>query len=152
MELFYRKLFILVSFVTLSASCSEEAPLYTIPWAPVNYKVDLNGLDFELSNPLAYKVVTEKRSESDRIGYAGLLIVADLSGSTVFAYDLSCPVEDSKNILVEPQNDGKARCHTCGTMFVTMYGLGNAESGPSKESLQRYTVKQTQPGLFHVVN
>lgn len=152
MELFYRRLFILISVIFLSASCGEEVPLYTIPWAPVNFTVDLNGLDFELREPLAYKTFTEKRRTNDRIGYAGLLFVADLSGNTIFAYDLTCPFEDNKSIKIEPLSDGKAKCNTCGSVFVTMHGLGNAESGPSKEALQRYTIEQIQPGLFYVVN
>lgn len=135
-------------------SCSEEAPLFTVPMAPVNFKVDIGGLDHQLNGALNFKTFTVKdaRTQLDRFGYGGLLLVRDHEASGLFAYDLCCPYEDQRNITVTPTNDGKAVCKICGSIFVTMYGLGSVESGPSTESLQKYKVLAQSNGVFIVRN
>ena len=51
-------------------------------------------------------------------------------------------------------DNGKAVCPKCGSVFVTMYGLGSVESGPSAEPLQRYTVRKDfgREGVFVITN
>lgn len=135
-------------------SCTQEAPLFTIPYAPVNFKVDIEGLDYQLNGALSYKIFlpNEARSPLERLGYGGLLLVRDHQASTLYAYDLCCPHEDQKDITVTPSADGKAVCETCGSVFITMYGLGSVESGPCKEPLQRYAVTPQSNGVFVVRN
>ena len=140
--------------LVLALSCIDETPLYTIPYAPVNFRVDLKGLDHELNGALSYKIFTEKeiRTPLDRIGYGGLLLVRDLEASTLYAYDLCCPHEDNKAIVVIPSSDGKTACPTCSSVFVTMFGLGSAESGPAREPLQRYHVIPRGNNIFEITN
>lgn len=138
----------------LGVSCADEAPRFTIPFAPVNFRIDMNGHDHMLKNPLAYKIFTEKdrRNEYDRVGFSGLLAVSDVSGSSIFVYDLCCPFEADKHITVTPTSDGKAVCKTCGSTYITMYGLGTSESGPSKKPLQQYNVRSQSTGIFVIRN
>lgn len=152
MEQFYKKVILLVLLLFIVCACGNEVPRNTIPYAQVNFRIDINGLDYELKEPLAYKIFTEGRIASDKIGYGGLLIVSDLTGNSLFAYDLCCPYEDNKDIKVKPQSDGTAKCQTCGSVFSTLYGLGTPESGPSEEPLQRYNVVHQQYGVFQVFN
>ena len=133
-------------------SCGEEAPLQTVPFAQVYLRIDLNGLDFDLAAPLAYKIFTTPRTAQDKLGFAGLMVVRNEKGDNLFAYDLACPYEDSKSALLKPTGDGKAVCPTCGSVFVTMYGLGSVESGPAKEPLQRYTVVPGSSGEYIIRN
>ena len=136
----------------LAVSCADEAPRFTIPFAPVYFQIDINGLDSDLTY-FAHKTFTRGRMFGEQIGFGGLLIFRDAQGE-IFAYDLCCPYEDDKNIRVEPTDNGKAVCPKCGTVFVTMYGLGSVESGVANQSLQRYNVSKSSrgEGAFVVTN
>lgn len=135
-------------------ACVDETEGFTIPYAPVNFEVHLESFDVELRNAMAYKVFTEaeRRRDTDRFGYAGLLVVTDITGNTLFAYDLCCPYEDNKNIRVIPGNDGKVKCTSCGSVFVTLYGQGNVVSGPAKQTLQRYQVIPLYQDTYRISN
>lgn len=135
-----------------AASCVDQAPRFTVPYARVYFEIDLNGRDSDLSF-LDYKVFTHGRTVTEQTGYGGLLVFRAVEDN-VFVYDLCCPYEDSKEVKVKPQKNGKAVCPKCGSVFVTMYGLGTPESGPSTEPLQRYTVnrKKHREGVFIVTN
>lgn len=148
--------FLIILLVVVS--CGEESSRQTVPFAPVNFRVDPSGYDVILKNPLSYKVFTEeeRRLPSDRFGFAGVLVISDANGK-LYAFDLCCPHEDSRQTIVSPEYEGsgyngKVKCGSCGSVFVTMFGLGNRESGPSSESLQRYNVLQLQDGSFRVTN
>ncbi|MDR0421798.1 MAG: hypothetical protein LBH72_02160 [Proteiniphilum sp.] len=111
-----------------------------------------------MKNPLSYKIFTEndRRLPADRFGYAGVLVVSDATG-VLHAFDLCCPREDSRQVAVVPDYEGggyngKVRCASCGSVFVTMFGFGSVESGPSTEPLQRYRVILLQDGSSRVVN
>ena len=141
------------TIVLLSAfSCTNEAPRFTVPYARVYFQIDVNGLDSDLSF-FDYKVFTQGRTLGEQTGYGGLLVFRTAEG-TIFAYDLCCPHEDNREIKVSPTDNGKAVCPKCGSVFVTMYGLGTPESGPAKEPLQRYTVRKNlnREGAFVITN
>lgn len=155
----------LVLLLFIFFSCDDQIPHNNIPNAPVNFTLMLNSRDNILKNWLAHKTFTEKdrRLDSDRFGYGGLLVVTDNTGSSIFAYDLSCPYEGKKNILVTPKDDGKAECEECGSVYTTIYGssipgrgmvgLGNAVYGPAakeKISLKPYNVMLLHQDEFRV--
>ncbi|SEA37319.1 Rieske [2Fe-2S] domain-containing protein [Porphyromonadaceae bacterium KH3R12] len=154
-----RMVFVLSVIILLAFSCGDETARQTVPYAPVNFRVDPSGYDAILNNPHSYKIFTEeeRRLPSDRFGYAGVLVVSDARGG-LHAFDLCCPHEDSKGITVTPDYEenegynGKVKCVLCGSVFVTMFGLGSVESGPSTEPLQRYNVLPLQDGSYRVVN
>ncbi|NLX66623.1 MAG: Rieske 2Fe-2S domain-containing protein [Bacteroidales bacterium] len=145
-------------FLLMALSCGEEESRQTVPYAPVNFRVDPNGVDYILRNNLSYKIFTENEAHTttDRFGYAGVLVVTDANGA-LYAFDLCCPHEENRNVTVSPEYEGngyggKVKCSACGSVYVTMFGLGNVESGPSAESLQRYNVIRLQDGSWRVVN
>lgn len=147
----------LVLFLSMSlGACKDETPRATIPFAPVSFQIDLNGLDHPLKNALSYKTFTEqdRRSGEDRFGYSGVLVVSDATGTSLYAYDLCCPHEKRRETKIVPNDDGTAECPVCGSMFVTLYGRGTVEKGPGTEPLQRYRVipLAVHPGMFQVVN
>lgn len=148
---------LLIVFLVV-VSCGEETPRQTVPFAPVNFRVDPNGYDPILNNPHSYKIFTEeeRRLPSDRFGYAGVLVVSDATGN-LHVFDLGCPHEDSRQVVVNPEYDGngyngKVKCTSCGSVFVTMFGLGSVESGPSTEPLQRYNIILLPDGSSRVSN
>lgn len=154
-----RVIYIFTAIFFLMTSCGDEVPRQTIPYAPVNFRVDLNSYDLTLSSPLSYKEFTDanRRIATDRYGYGGVLVVTNAQGQ-LHAFDRCCPHEDKKTHVVAvdyPGNvgyQGKVKCPTCGSVFVTMFGIGNVESGPSLEPLQRYNVIALQDGSFRIVN
>ena len=152
MSRLHKIVFLFLFFVMIVESCTDESQIFTIPYAPVSFRIDLNGLDYELKEALTFKTFTEKRLSEDKIGFSGILLVSDITASSIYAYDLCCPYEDNKSIKVDPLIGGKAKCNNCGSVFVTMYGLGTPESGPSNESLQMYNLTPLYPGVYHVSN
>ena len=145
---------ILLWFFVFVFSCVDESSHLTIPYAPVSFRIELTGPDYLLRTPLSFITFSEKekRLPSDRLGYAGLLVVSDATGSALYAYDLCCPHEDSKVIKVIPESNGSAVCPQCKSVFVTMYGQGSVVSGPAGESLQKYTVIPLQSGSYSITN
>ncbi len=155
-------LFLILFAVT---ACEDEEARPTVPFSPVSFRIDVNGRDYKLKTPLYYLLFTEKDRTlpTDRFGYGGLLVVSDAMASAIYAYDLSCPHEDSKVVQVVPANDGKAVCPSCGSVFVTMFGLtngdgsmigfGSVDSGPATEPLQRYwVIPLRDEGSYRITN
>jgi hypothetical protein len=150
--------------ITVSA-CVDDSSHLTVPYAPVRFRIDLNGPDYQLKTPLSFLTFSEKdmRLNTDRFGFAGLLIVSDATGNTIYAYDLCCPYEESREIKVIPGNEGEAVCPSCGSVFVTMFGLsdnngmrglGSVKSGPATDPLQSYIVRAVpyQSGSYNIMN
>ena len=148
-----KSIIVLFSIALLSVlSCADEAPRFTVPYSRVFFQIDINGLDSDLSF-FDYKLFPQGRTIGEQAGYGGLLVFRTAEGA-IFAYDLCCPHEDNRDIKVKPTDNGKAVCPKCGSTFVTMYGLGSVESGPSKEPLQSYTVRSNfqREGVFVIIN
>lgn len=144
-----------VFFITLLlsvVSCVDEASRFTVPYSRVFFRIDVNGLDSDLTF-FGHKAFVQGRTVGEQTGFGGLLVFRTAEGS-IFAYDLSCPHEDNREVKVQPADNGKAVCPRCGSVFVTMYGLGTVESGPSAEPLQRYTVRKDfgREGVFVITN
>ncbi|MDD3787979.1 MAG: hypothetical protein PHO94_04705 [Petrimonas sp.] len=123
-------------------ACNEEAFVTTIPYAPVSFKVDLDGLDGGLKGALNVKIFTtdDKRTDFDRFGYAGVFLVRNATDNDLYAFDLCCPYDAADKTRVEPNTSGGAVCPKCGSVYVTLYGRGDVKSGPSQKSLQVYRV------------
>ena len=144
-------LFPVLFFLT---TCGREEMRQTIPFAPVNFRINLNGQDHALRNPLTYKTFTQRRLETDRIGLGGLLIVSvfcHINENRLFAFDLACPCQGRPDVRVTPTGTGRAICKTCGSEFITMHGLGSVYSG-STRPLQVYNVLSQGGGVFVVRN
>ena len=143
--------FLLLFFV----SCGHEEMRQTIPFAHVNFRIDtsVGGRDHALRNPLTYKIFMEndRRTPTDRMGFGGLLIVSGFDNE-IFAFDLACPFERNPNIRVVPNSNGEAVCSSCGSVFITSFGLGTVRSGVARAPLQRYRVYRQESGVFLVRN
>lgn len=130
-------------------SCVKEEEIYTIPYASVYFKVDINGLDSDLTH-FSYKTFTEGRTIGESTGFGGLLVFRNSEGN-IFAFDLCCPHERAKDIRVVPSDVGEAICPTCHRKYVFWTGTGHCEQGGA--SLQKYAVYgSTYPGVFHIRN
>jgi hypothetical protein len=149
----------LLLFFTAFA-CKEE--IYsTIPTAPVSYRLSLSLQDYSLNAGTgAYLCITQKRFETDRLGYGGLLIVNGTGNELVnlHAYDLACPVEANRSILIVPENTSQtgapmaitAKCPHCGAVYNIIDEYGTPQSG-SKYFLRTYRVIKTGNNGEYVV-
>ncbi|MDR1610621.1 MAG: hypothetical protein LBS08_03820 [Candidatus Symbiothrix sp.] len=168
-----RRIIIATVFISVAFSCKED--IYsTIPNSPVSYTLNLNlyPVDNQLNAGIgAYLCITQRRFETDRLGFGGLLIVSGIGEDVVniYVYDLACPNEAGRDILVVPDNISKtgiptaitAKCPKCGAVYNIVdgykhgneyYGYGIPQSG-SKYYLRAYRVMKTvNSGEFVVMN
>ena len=136
----------LVLFVAIAFSCDKEYHT-TIPNVEVRFGLNLSADDFNLRTDLAYKTFTQKRLALDRLGFGGILVINGMG--ELYAYDLACPVEASRNIRVIPDNLSSptspvptavtATCPECGAVFTIATGTGIPQSG-TKYYLRSYRV------------
>ncbi len=143
-----RKLLLIAIFACIAFSCEDEV-YSTIPWAPVNFKLHLNGEDFSL-NSFGYKIFMKGsvRHAGDQFGYGGILVVNTQKNGIVDlrAYDLSCPNEAAPDVIISPDNSGlEATCPKCGAKYSIISDGGGAISG-SKHWLKQYNVS-IAPGI-----
>lgn len=87
-------------------------------------------------------------------GFGGVLLVGDISGQPV-SYELSCPVENSKNILIEVDDDtNDAFCPKCKSRYSIYTNYGQPLSGPAAENdygLTKYYVGPGPNGEYRVI-
>ena len=139
-------------FASLSA-CDDEIAS-PIPYAPVNLVLHLNGEDSRLNGSLSFIEYTRPRTETDRLGFGGILVINGLGEGTInlFAYDLACPNEADRNVRIRPQDTGlRAICPKCNAVYNIANGWGSPESG-SKHRLKRYNVFPISETQYRVVN
>jgi len=140
-----RKIILLLCGIVLF-SCSESDNNSTIPKMPVNLELDLGDLflDSELNRSLAFKIYTQPRFPSDKLGFGGIIVINGSLNNQVnlYAYDLSCPVEAQNNVRIIPNHHYSATtasCPTCGSVFNISDGTGAPQSG-TKLYLKSYKV------------
>ena len=141
-----KRILTLILFTAIAFSCEKEY-YTTIPNVEVRFEIKLNSEDFELKTDLAFKTFTQKRLALDRLGFGGILVVNGMG--ELYAYDLACPMEASRNIRVIPDNLSSptspvptavtATCPKCGAVFTIVTGTGAPQSG-SKYYLRSYRV------------
>ncbi len=132
--------------------CVEEEHPFNLPYAPVNFVIDINGIDSDLHD-LSYKLFHQGRAAREHVGFGGLLIFKNHDGD-IFAFDLSCPYEQARDVWVKPNDNWEAECSVCGSKYEIFYGSGQRRSGPADKGLQKYQViPDTHPkGRFLIKN
>lgn len=87
-------------------------------------------------------------------GYGGVLLMMGLEGP--MAYDLSCPVEISQEIILSIDADKlEAVCARCGSRFNPFTGAGGPISGVAinnKVGMRQYRVNPTGGGGYIITN
>ena len=133
---FYILLFISIFFT----SCGEEGSQRST--ARVLFKLDLMGVDNNLSAPYNYSIFNAPRNAGEYVGYSGLIVFNNanaLGDGELKAYDLMCPYENQPSIKISPNESFKAICRNCNSTFDLIYN-GAKLSGPSKYSLYKYSI------------
>ncbi|GHV55907.1 hypothetical protein FACS1894182_01310 [Bacteroidia bacterium] len=149
-----KKTICFIGFLLVTAC---DKPLISpVPSAPVSIELNLDFADSDLVPALATKSFTQPRLATDRLGFGGVLVVQGYGSNgamSLYAYDLACPHEVDKNVRIIPDDEGKARCPKCGSVYVTMWGTGLPEKNSlSKYPLRSYVVKQAGGNKWMVLN
>ncbi len=138
---------LLVSFISCDGSFTSSIPDVT----KFSFEVSLLQAQFQSIRTQGQFVIVFKNEHNVSLGYGGLII-----GNSTFngycAFDAACPVEVSKDVIVELTTDGlgKAVCPKCKTE----YDLSNngAPNGVGTEYLRHYNVTQVNEDLLYVSN
>ena len=105
-------------------------------------KVMLYQLDvYKRQGIYNHKSITKARTAGEKTGFSGVLVVCGIDNygnATYYAFDLCCPHEAKKNIIIEADNAGKAICPECGTEYDIGYGTGAPTKGVSQFPLRKY--------------
>jgi nitrite reductase/ring-hydroxylating ferredoxin subunit len=131
----------LVFLFLLCVSCLKiEDPIGDFP---VYLRLDLTTKDKELreENAPSSKIYTLQNINTniERTGFGGILVVRTVTGQ-LQAFDLACPHEASRSVLIVPdENSLYAVCPKCGTKYDIAFGTG-APDGVSRFYLKRYNV------------
>jgi nitrite reductase/ring-hydroxylating ferredoxin subunit len=118
-----------------------------IPNYPVHIELDLT-YERALRAIPSSKAFTLKNVNlnTTRVGFGGVLVVHASDGQ-FYAFDLACPHEANRSVLVEADaNTVHAVCPKCGTKYDIGFGSG-APNGVGKDYLRRYTVMGSDPRL-----
>jgi hypothetical protein len=151
-----RNILIIGLLMLVVSSCGKEEERNVIPVEQVNFKLNLNTVDAVLRTPGNSKEYINGKHPvlaGEYLGYGGLLIVNSFHGTDrpeLLAYDLSCPYEALRPVLVKASDDGNAKCSKCGRIYNLME-KGRVISESSDLHLQRYSVSPTSnPDVFYV--
>ena len=143
----FKGLTILLFFLTLTACDTHTTYRSSVPSYPVNIRINTyEGTYVHFVHIYTYLIVDEKgyhfngqtmpRKETDRFGYAGVVVYIDGSG-TYSAYDMACPHCVKQDTPVEI--DGMlAICALCGEEYDLGTGYATPQKGISNEALRRY--------------
>lgn len=152
--------------IGLSSVGCDDTYVSSIPDSRVYMELNLSSAEYnKLKTSLLYTIQFERELKSNSetgyvlvtaggtttrrllsvnegVGYSGMIILCGFDYS-VYSYDMCCPYEHKKSIKVRVSDTGKAICDSCKSIYDLGYGIGNPESGPSKESLRRYKTNQS---------
>ncbi len=130
---------ILFSLLIASLSGCYDNYISSVPNLAVRLQLNLTSTYPTFKNSVnQYLIFNKPLNETDRIGFGGVLVYTGFDGN-YYAFDLACPHEaPEQNLKVVPNDEGKAVCETCGTIYNISYGIGDAIEEPSKEPLKRY--------------
>lgn len=119
----------------------------SVPSYPVNIRINTyEGTYVHFVHIYTYLIVDEKgyhfngqtmpRKETDRFGYAGVVVYIDGNGN-YSAYDMACPhcVKQDEPVEVDVM---LATCPLCGEEYDLGTGYATPQKGISNEALRRY--------------
>ncbi len=151
----------LIAFLALSGCHKVDDK--RIPYAPVYIPFTTEG-DWNTYGTngatITNRFIKPKGIPSDyhytdlaQTGFGGVLLAGSYDNSPR-AYDLSCPVECRRDIIISVDEDRAAGvCHTCGSTY-DIFNMGGPLSGPAADhgdGLERYNVGPGANGIYMAV-
>lgn len=127
---------LLLALTTCHTDINVDSP---VPKCTVNFALNIMVDAPILNTQGGFYTVTSPMKYGQYIGYSGLLIVHGFDDK-FYCYDLCCPTECKREIMIEPEIDGTAKCKECDTMYDIGFGSGMPQKGSSKYRLRKYRV------------
>jgi hypothetical protein len=146
-----RKLILLIILLLGSVSCGDSFHSSIPDVSKFSFEVNLLQAQFQSIKNLGQYVLVLKNEHNVKIGYGGL-IIGDSYYNGYCAFDAACPVEASRDIIVELTTDGLgyAVCPKCKTKYdLNNYGAPN---GVGTEYLKHYNVNEASSDKLYVYN
>lgn len=135
---------LLLLFIALCCSNScDRSDESIVPSYPVFIELRTDNTASALVSPGGYMIFTKISNEAKAIGYGGVLIIRGVTEQNeIYAYDLTCPVENKQSVKLTIQDGIKLHCSKCGSEFGNiLYGNPVASAGQAmeqKRTLRRY--------------
>lgn len=140
-----KRILIISCFFFICFSCGDNLEDHPIPSLPVYLEIDFQTpRDKGLKVPPSYSIYTsENKKLREYIGFGGVLVVYTMNYGYK-AFDLACPLEAKRSVLVEMDDAYSAVCPSCGSKFEVILdsGSGMCTEGKAKY-LRPYTVTQS---------
>lgn len=138
----YFKTLSLLPLAVCLVSCRPDRS--SVPEMPVHVERHLATIGCLF--PGNYWTLTRAELATDRIGYAGLILVMGFDNN-YYAFDLCCPVEASASVRVgNPDEMLRVTCPNCGETYDLSWGMGTPMNGIADETLCRYRATTTPEG------
>lgn len=127
-----------LALVAVLLGCSTSGEPVKTPERPVYAELYLQATPYQvLLSPGGMLRLTTPTTSMEQLGFGGLLVVHGLKPGFYYAYDLSCPVENSPLVRIELQGLD-IKCPTCGTSYDALGGTGAPISGIGRSPLRPY--------------
>ncbi len=119
-------------------ACQKRSPVIT-PNLPVYIEINLELNAYKaLRIPGGILIIDQQTTTGETLGYGGLVVVRSLMEDKFYAFDASCPYENSSAVSLQIQ-DLQLKCPDCLSTFEVLYGNGNPIKGEARNPLRRYT-------------
>ena len=148
----FKKIIGIIGLCLFSLACEDEIPATKYGYE-VRCSVDLRFFPLLAGANSSVRLIPGNFPAGfipgplDRFGYGGVLLY-NVDGFQILAYDLACPVEYNNGIRVVPEDD-IATCPECGHKFSLTSGVCITGKFPP---LARYVVRQDAFGTYYVSN
>lgn len=140
---------ILLCTLVVSGCDESHTPLPNLRPVFVNLSTHLHP---ELRTPGGMLRLVEARTQTDALGYGGLLVVRSLTEEAFYAFDLACPNEQDRITAVELR-DERVICPVCSSVFEVLLSYGAPIEGPAQRPLRFYqTHYSPTSGLLRITN
>lgn len=138
---FFRSKILFVAWLLccgLLVSCKQSQKT-SVPSYPVHLVIKSDKYPhFVLGNASQTLTFTERKSQTDYIGYAGVVVSIDALGENYHAHDMACPRCLNREKPVEVVGM-YAECPICHEQYDLTYGYAFPTKGISREPLRKYT-------------
>ncbi len=126
------------AIVLLSIFSCKDSVSFRTPNLPVYLELNLqSSANKSLMTPGGMLLVDQPKTIGESLGFGGLIIVRDLIQTKFYAFDASCPYENSSSVILEI--DGfKLKCPQCKSEFDVVSGAGVPTHLPAKHPLRSY--------------
>lgn len=136
-----RRLFVFILLFISIVSC-DDAYKSNIPDVVFDFSCSLAQAEYSKLTIPGQFIKKTKNVHGIPVGYAGIIIGQSVysNGNEFIAFDAACPVEVSRSVSVDVQDDGLgiAICPSCKTKY--NLSSGGYPEGGGEEYLKRYNV------------